>query len=96
MFLSGGVDSTVAFVILCKVLGKSRVKGLFIDNGFLRQNEADQVIANYKILGYDNIEFRDYSSYFLQSVKDIYNSESKRKFIGKTFLDVRTKFFTRT
>ena len=92
MFLSGGVDSTVAFVILCKVLGKSRVKGLFIDNGFLRQNEADQVIANYKILGYDNIEFRDYSSYFLQSVKDIYNSESKRKFIGKTFLDVRTKF----
>lgn len=92
MFLSGGVDSTVSFAILCDVLGKDRVLGLFIDNGFLRQNEANDVLEKYNALGYDNIKYKNYSDYFLSSIKDIYNAESKRKFIGKTFLDVREKF----
>ena len=48
LFLSGGVDSTVAFALLNKALGNDRVLGLHIDNGFMRKNESANVAAAYK------------------------------------------------
>ena len=92
MFLSGGVDSSVAFSLLNKSLGSERVLGLFIDNGFLRTNEAKIILEKYNSLGYDNIIFRDYSIKFLEAIKNITDPEEKRKSVGETFLKVREEF----
>ena len=91
MFLSGGVDSSVAFALLNEVLGKERVLGLFIDNGFLRLNEAEQILQRYEQLGYGNVVDRDYSETFLESIAGEVDPQRKRHQVGNTFLTVREK-----
>ncbi len=91
MFLSGGVDSSVAFALLNEALGKERVLGLFIDNGFLRLNEAEQILQRYKQLGYDNVVGRDYSEAFLEAIAGEVDPQRKRHQVGNTFLAVREK-----
>lgn len=91
MFLSGGVDSSVAFALLNEVLGKERVLGLFIDNGFLRLNEAEQILQRYEQLGYGNVVGRDYSETFLESIAGEVDPQRKRHQVGNTFLTVREK-----
>ena len=91
MFLSGGVDSSVAFALLNEALGKERVLGLFIDNGFLRLNEAEQILQRYEQLGYDNVVGRDYSEAFLEAIAGEVDPQRKRHQVGNTFLTVREK-----
>ncbi len=92
MFLSGGVDSSVAYALIHKALGDDRVMGLFIDNGFLRLNEAQQVLESYKKLGVHSVLFQDDEQRFLGAVQGISDPQQKRHAIGETFLKTREEF----
>ena len=83
---SGGVDSTVTAKLIHESIGK-QLHCIFIDNGLLRQNEFETVLADSKSLGI-NIHGFDASSVFLTNLKGITDPEEKRKIIGKTFIDV--------
>ncbi len=89
MLVSGGVDSTVAFVLLAKALGTERVYGLFVDTGFLRLNEREQVEKSLKDAGFENLHIRDASALYFEKLKGIYEPEAKRKIIGDLFLQVQ-------
>ncbi|MFA7116648.1 MAG: glutamine-hydrolyzing GMP synthase [Bacteroidales bacterium] len=84
--LSGGVDSTVAAVLLNKAIGH-QLYCIFVNNGLLRQNEFEDVLASYKDMGL-NVKGVDASGLFYNALKGISDPESKRKAIGKTFIDV--------
>jgi GMP synthase (glutamine-hydrolysing) len=83
------VDSTVAAVLLHKALGP-RLTCIFVDNGLLRLNEADQVRTRFSKLGL-HLEFVDASALFLDRLEDVADPERKRKIIGAAFIDVFEK-----
>ncbi len=89
LLVSGGVDSTVAFAVLEQVLGKKRVLGLHIDNGFMRKGESKNVAQQLAKAGFDNLNVVDASTKFLAAVEGATDPEVKRKRIGKTFLEVK-------
>lgn len=89
LFLSGGVDSTVAFALLNKALGQERVLGLHIDNGFMRKNESANVAASYKAHGFTNFITEDASQSFLAAVAGLTDPQKKRMAIGENFITVR-------
>ncbi|MBK7359369.1 MAG: glutamine-hydrolyzing GMP synthase [Saprospiraceae bacterium] len=84
--LSGGVDSSVAALIMKKAIG-NRLHCFFIDNGLLRFNEFDQVLHTYKDLGLD-VKGIDARKLFYDALKGEADPERKRKIIGKIFIDV--------
>ncbi len=84
--LSGGVDSSVAAVLLNKAIG-SRLHCIFVDNGLLRKNEFEDVLEQYKDMGLNVVGVRA-ADRFLAALKGISDPEGKRKAIGKTFIDV--------
>ena len=84
--LSGGVDSTVAAVLLHKAIG-ANLYCIFVDNGLLRKNEFTAVLENYKTLGL-NVKGVDASQRFYQALNGVTEPEKKRKIIGKGFIDV--------
>ena len=84
--LSGGVDSTVAAVLLNKAIG-SNLHCIFVDNGLLRLNEARDVMESYRDMGL-NVVCADASETFLSVLEGVTDPEQKRKAIGKTFVDV--------
>jgi GMP synthase (glutamine-hydrolysing) len=84
--LSGGVDSTVAALLLHRAIG-DRLTCIFVDNGLLRLNEAQQVNTRFTRLGL-NLEFVDATDLFLERLAGITDPERKRKIIGGTFIDV--------
>jgi len=84
--LSGGVDSTVAAVLLHKAIG-SQLTCVFVNNGLLRKNEYNEVLAQYTHLQLQVIGV-DASSQFYDSLKNLSDPEDKRKAIGKTFIDI--------
>lgn len=84
--LSGGVDSSVAAIMLHKAIG-SQLNCIFVNNGLLRKDEFSQVLTQYKGIGL-NVKGVDASTAFLEALEGISDPESKRKIIGKTFIDV--------
>lgn len=84
--LSGGVDSTVAAVLLNKAIGKN-LYCIFVDNGLLRKNEFENVLNQYKNLGL-NVKGVDAKSQFYAALQEISDPELKRKAIGKVFIEV--------
>lgn len=91
LFLSGGVDSTVAFALLNKALGQKRVLGLHIDNGFMRKNESKKVEEAYKNHGFSNFIVGDASKTFLKAVENLTDPQKKRMAIGENFITVRNE-----
>ncbi|MGK5093983.1 glutamine-hydrolyzing GMP synthase [Deltaproteobacteria bacterium TL4] len=91
MFLSGGVDSSVAFALLNKALGVERVLGLFIDNGFLRKNEAQTIMKRYQQLNLTNVHAWDAEQDFLDAVQNLTDPQEKRRSVGATFIHIRDK-----
>lgn len=91
LFLSGGVDSTVAFALLNKALGQERVLGLHIDNGFMRKNESKKVEEAYKNHGFSNFIVEDASKTFLKAVENLTDPQKKRMAIGENFITVRNE-----
>ncbi len=94
LFVSGGVDSTVAFAFLVKILGPKRVKGLFVDTGMLRAGEVEFVESALRGIGADLTVLFE-SDRFLKNLENIFDPEEKRQIIGRTFLDVQRDFFTK-
>lgn len=93
LFVSGGVDSSVAFALLEKILGKNRVFGLHVDTGFMRKNESSLVKESLARAGFSDLKIIDASSRFLMAVDGIADPEEKRKRIGRIFLDVQQDVF---
>lgn len=84
--LSGGVDSSVAAVLLHKAIGEN-LHCIFVDNGLLRKNEFQSVLDSYKGMGL-NVKGVDASDKFYAALKGLTDPELKRKAIGKVFVDV--------
>lgn len=84
--LSGGVDSSVAAVLLNKAIGDN-LHCIFVDNGLLRKGEFDAVLHSYKDMGL-NVKGVDASDRFYAALKGVTDPEAKRKAIGKIFVDV--------
>lgn len=84
--LSGGVDSSVAAVLLNKAIG-SNLTCIFVDHGMLRKNEFVDVLNDYKCLGL-NVIGVDASKKFFSELAGVTEPERKRKIIGKGFIDV--------
>lgn len=84
--LSGGVDSSVAAILLHQAIGK-QLHCIFVDNGLLRKNEFAEVLHSYKDMGL-NVIGVDASQKFYTALAGITEPEAKRKAIGKTFIDV--------
>lgn len=95
LLVSGGVDSSVAFVLFNEALGPERVYGLHIDNGFMRKAETATVEKFLQREGFENLQVEDASEDFLLSVEGMVDPEEKRAAIGKTFLDVKDKVIAR-
>ena len=84
--LSGGVDSTVAAVLLHKAIGKN-LYCIFVNNGLLRKNEFESVLHQYKDMGL-NVKGVDASERFLSELAGVDDPETKRKIIGRVFIEV--------
>ncbi|HKG06601.1 MAG TPA: glutamine-hydrolyzing GMP synthase [Pedobacter sp.] len=84
--LSGGVDSSVAAILLHKAIGKN-LHCIFVDNGLLRKGEYDAVLEQYKHLGL-NIKGVDAKERFLSQLAGVKDPELKRKAIGRVFIEV--------
>ncbi len=85
--LSGGVDSSVAAVLLQRAIG-SQLHCIFVDNGVLRQGETEQVKHTFGGAYGIDLHTVDAASLFLRNLKGVVDPEKKRKIIGKTFIDV--------
>ena len=84
--LSGGVDSSVAAMLLNRALG-NKLNCIFVNNGLLRKNEYEEVLAQYSGMGL-NVKGVDASNKFLNALEGISEPEKKRKIIGKIFIDI--------
>lgn len=84
--LSGGVDSSVAAILLHKAIGKN-LHCIFVDNGLLRKDEFEDVLEQYKHMGL-NIKGVDAKDRFLSQLAGVKDPELKRKAIGRVFIEV--------
>lgn len=84
--LSGGVDSSVAGLLLHRAIGKN-LHCIFVDNGLLRKNEFEDVLESYQHMGL-NITGVDAKEQFYTALKDQVDPEDKRKAIGRVFIEV--------
>lgn len=84
--LSGGVDSSVAAVLLNNAIGEN-LYCIFVDNGLLRKNEFEEVLHSYKDLGL-NVKGVDATDKFMDALEGISEPEKKRKAIGNAFIEV--------
>lgn len=91
LLVSGGVDSTVAFTLLNKVLGAERVLGLHIDNGLMRCNESAAVLEYMHGHGFNNLQVVDATDDFLGALAGVSDPEAKRSIIGNMFLTVKER-----
>jgi GMP synthase (glutamine-hydrolysing) len=85
--LSGGVDSSVVAALIHKAIG-SNLHCVFVNNGVLRKNEAEEVIEAFKDKLHVNLKYVDASDLFLDALKGIRDPERKRKIIGKLFIHI--------
>jgi GMP synthase (glutamine-hydrolysing) len=89
LLVSGGVDSTVAFTLLNKVLGEKNVLGLHIDNGLMRHKESGAILDYMKANGFHNLRIVDASETFLAALNNSADPEQKRHIIGTVFIKVQ-------
>lgn len=86
MALSGGVDSSVAAMLVHRAIGRN-LFCIFVDNGLLRKDEFEQVLTSYKGMGL-NIKGVDAKGKFYAALKNLTEPEAKRKAIGRAFIEV--------
>jgi GMP synthase (glutamine-hydrolysing) len=85
--LSGGVDSAVAAVLIHEAIG-DQLTCVFVDHGLMRANEAEQVVSLFRNAYNIPLVHVDAETLFLSGLRHVTDPEAKRKFIGKTFIDV--------
>jgi len=88
--LSGGVDSSVMALLLHRALG-DRLTCIFVDNGVLRKNEAEQVLTDFRERYHLDVRYSDAAEHFLVRLAGVEDPERKRKIIGETFIEVFEK-----
>lgn len=91
MAVSGGVDSTVAAILLAKI-APEQFTAVFVDTGLLREGEADEVRALFTDMGVRHFVALDEKDTFLNRLAGIKDPEEKRKIIGRTFIEVFDRF----
>ena len=90
-FVSGGVDSTVAYTLCLRALGPERVHGTYVDTGLMREGETEFVRANFAALGARAFAVVDARERFLSALADCTDPESKRLVIGEKFVEVQER-----
>src|SRR6185437_6052578 len=90
-FVSGGVDSTVAYTLCLRALGSERVFGIYVDTGLMRQAETEFVRGIFNELGARNFLVDSAAGEFLTSLNGIYDPEEKRLAIGEQFVKVQER-----
>jgi GMP synthase (glutamine-hydrolysing) len=90
-FVSGGVDSTVAFSLCLRALGPDRVSGFYVDTGFMREGETHYVRELFHTLGSDSLMVEDAGDEFLEALHDTVDPEQKRRIIGEQFVRVQER-----
>ena len=90
-FVSGGVDSTVAYTLCLRALGPERVHGTYVDTGLMRQGETEFVRDNFASLGARSFAVEDAAKQFLSSLATAVNPEDKRHIIGEEFVRVQQR-----
>ena len=93
--ISGGVDSTVAFYCCYRALGPGRVRGLYVDTGFMREGDGEAIEHLVHEAGREAIHVADRSADFFGRLAGVTNPEAKRALIGDTFLAVQEEEFAR-
>jgi GMP synthase (glutamine-hydrolysing) len=89
--VSGGVDSTVAFVLCARALPKERILGLYVDTGLMRERETEELQENLATLGLaDRLVVRDASALFLDKLRGVTEPEKKRHIIGRLFVEIQS------
>jgi GMP synthase (glutamine-hydrolysing) len=89
-FVSGGVDSTVAFTLCAKALPRGRVIGVYVDTGLMRKNETEELQALMDSAGLgDRLKIRPEAERFLEGLRGVTEPEEKRHIIGRLFVRVQ-------
>ncbi len=90
-FVSGGVDSTVAFTLCLRALGAERVRGVYVDTGLMRAGETDFVRRMFDDLGAGTVEIDRAEAQFLGALALVVEPEAKRHVIGEQFVKVQER-----
>jgi GMP synthase (glutamine-hydrolysing) len=89
-FVSGGVDSTVAFTLCLRALGAGRVRGIYVDTGLMREGETAFVRRVFRETG-EAVEVQDAQRQFLDALGGVTDPEQKRRIIGEEFVRVQER-----
>ncbi len=87
--VSGGVDSNVAYALCAQALPPDQLEGLYVDTGFMRKNESEQLRRAFERLGLPNIRIIDDSERFLAAMQNTIDPEEKRQRIGPLFIEIQ-------
>lgn len=91
-FISGGVDSTVAFTLCLRALGPERVRGIYVDTGMMRKDETEFVREMFRQIGGGaSVHIQMAEPWFLGKLEGIVEPEEKRRRIGQEFLEVQNR-----
>lgn len=90
-FVSGGVDSTVAYTLCLRALGAGRVYGVYVDTGLMREGDTDYVRRLFAALGARAFRVEDASAEFLAKLDGLTDAEAKRMAIGEEFVAVQDR-----
>ncbi len=90
-FVSGGVDSTVAYTLCLRALGAERVFGIYVDTGLMRAGETELVRAIFQELGAKNFIVDVAEAEFLAALSGLHEPEAKRRAIGEQFVKVQER-----
>jgi len=91
LFISGWVDSTVAYFLINKAIGPDRIYPVFVDTGFMRKNEAKKVKKLLETAWVKNLQIIDAKKEFLEALKWITDPETKRKIIWNKFIEIQAR-----
>ncbi|MCU1263035.1 MAG: synthase (glutamine-hydrolyzing), partial [Bryobacterales bacterium] len=90
-FVSGGVDSTVAYTLCLRALGPERVRGVYVDTGLMRAGETEFVRAMFDQLGHGTVSIESAQEQFLKPLAKVREPEEKRQIIGEQFVLVQER-----
>ena len=90
-FVSGGVDSTVAFTLCLRTLGPERVRGVYVDTGLMREGETEFVRKMFNSLGAGTVSVEQVEQQFLTPLATVRDPEQKRQIIGEEFVRVQER-----
>jgi GMP synthase (glutamine-hydrolysing) len=90
-FVSGGVDSTVAFTLCLRALGASRMRGVYVDTGLMREGETEFVERTFRGLGAGVVDVARCQEEFLDALESAREPELKRNIIGEQFVRVQER-----